>query len=126
LGSSQQPDGTLSTDIYLIKTNPFGEKEWDSRFNLPGNEGGTSIKHTADGGYILLGYTNASWAGSYDMILMKTDKNGQLAWAKTYGEATYDTGVCVEQVSDCDGYILTGLQFFQIGLIKTDKDGNVQ
>lgn len=123
LGSSQQP-GFVANDMYLIKTNQFGEKEWDNYFNLPGNEGGSSIKRTAEGGYILLGYTNGIGSGNFDFLLIKTDKNGQIQWVKTYGESTYDAGVCVEQVSDCDGYILTGSQFFKIGLIKTDKDGN--
>ncbi len=126
VGSSQQPDGFIANDIYLIKTNQFGEKEWDNRFSLIGNEGASSIKRTAEGGYIILGYTNGSGAGNFDMLLIKTDKNGQIEWSKTHGESTYDVGISIEQVSDCDGYILTGLQFFQIGLIKTDKDGNAQ
>lgn len=126
LGSSQQPGGFIANDVYLIKTNQFGEKEWDNRFILPGNEGGSSIKRTAEGGYIILGYTNGIGAGNFDILLFKTDKSGQIEWAKTFGESTYDVGSSIEQVSDCDGYIITGLQFFQIGLIKTDKDGNAQ
>ncbi|MFZ8835401.1 MAG: hypothetical protein ACO2O5_14590 [Candidatus Caldipriscus sp.] len=65
------------------------------------------------------------------MFLVKTDANGNVQWAKTYGGAGWDQPYSVQQTSD-GGYILTGeTTSFGAGdrdifLIKTDANGNIQ
>jgi uncharacterized protein YuzE len=90
----------------------------------------SSVQHTSDGGYILAGYTYLSIAGGLDIILIKTDANGNVIWAKTYGGTDDDAASSVQQTSD-GGYILAGgTDSFgasgDIILIKTDANGNVQ
>jgi len=117
----------LNDDMHLIKTNQFGDKEWENSFDALGNEVGYSIKRTEDGGYILLGYTKGTGAVAFDYYLIKTDNLGTAEWKKTHGDpAAYDVGIWVEQTSGCDGYVLLGSQTFAIGLIKTDKNGDVK
>ncbi len=53
------------------------------------------------------------------MILIKTDGNGNLQWAKTYGGTLDDSARAIVQTSD-GGYI-TGT--YDIFLIKTDSSG---
>jgi PKD repeat protein len=124
LGSTQKTS-LLNNDMHLIKTNQFGDTVWENSFDALGNEAGNSIKRTEDGGFILFGYTNGSGAGNFDFYLVKTNNAGTDEWKKTYGESTYDAGICAEQTSGCDGYILLGSQSFTIGLMKTDKNGNI-
>jgi hypothetical protein len=60
---------------------------------------------------------------------VKTDANGTIQWAKTYGGPNYDDAFSVEQTSD-GGYIVAGVNSFGAGfydafLVKTDANGNI-
>ncbi len=90
-----------------------------------------SVQRTSDGGYIAAGYTWSFGAGRYDILLIKTDANGNLQWAKTYGGTRDDYAYSVQQTSD-GGYIVAGYTdsfgsgWEDIILIKTDASGNIQ
>jgi hypothetical protein len=77
----------------------------------------------------LAGYTQSFGAGWYDIFLIKTDANGNIIWAKTYGGTNGDWASPVRQTSD-DGYIVAGYTGsfganYDIFLIKTDASGNI-
>jgi hypothetical protein len=88
-----------------------------------------SVRQTSDGGYIVAGVTSFG-AGNWDVFLLKTDANGNIIWAKTYGGTSSDIAWSVRQTSD-GGYILAGLTLsfsageWDIFLIKTDANGNI-
>jgi hypothetical protein len=89
----------------------------------------TSVQQTSDGGYIVAGITNFFGAGNYDILLLKTDANGNIIWAKTYGGTNYDYASSVRQTSD-GGYIVAGWTgsfgagAYDFFLIKTDENGS--
>ncbi len=42
------------TDVYLVKTDANGVKQWDFTYHLTGNEGGNDVVELSGGGYLVL------------------------------------------------------------------------
>lgn len=94
-------------DIWLIKMDAFGSKEWDQTFGGLGGDTCGSVWETTDGGFIITGGTYSYGAGNSDLWLIRTDINGTERWNKTFGGENYDFGESVQQTTD-KGYIITG------------------
>ncbi len=122
--------GAGGGDIFLIKTDANGNVQWARTYGGANNDWVASFQQTSDGGYILAGWTASFGAGGRDIFLIKTDANGNVQWAKTYGGTNWEWANSVQQTSD-GGYIVTGwISSFGAGsydafLIKTDANGNI-
>jgi uncharacterized protein YuzE len=122
--------GAGNFDIFLIKTDANGNLQWAKTYGGTGDDLAYSVQQTSDGGYIMAGRTGSFGAGGGDIILIKTDANGNIIWAKTYGGTSGDEAYSVQQTSD-GGYIVAGRTgSFGAGggdiiLIKTDANGNI-
>ena len=102
-------------------------------FNVFGgevNDVGSFVRQTTDNGYIVIGSTNSYGEGNDDILLIKTDRDGELEWERTYGGSNYDRGVCIQQTED-GGYILLGNTNSygsgngDVWLIKTNSSGEL-
>ncbi len=122
-----------STNVYLIKTDASGDTLWTRTYSGTGNDCGRSVQQTADGGYIIAGYTHYFYIGppdSANVYLIKTDASGDTLWTRTYGGTSADYGYSVQQTSD-GGYIVAGYTAsfgagsYDVYLIKTDSLGRV-
>ncbi len=115
-------------DIILIKTDANGDVQWAKTYGGISVDRAYSVQQTSDGGYIVAGQTSSFGAGLDDIFLIKTDANGNIIWAKTYGGIYGDYASSVQQTSD-GGYIVAGATgsfgVSDIFLIKTDEDGNI-
>jgi len=127
--------GTLSygsggQDIWLIKTDSSGRKEWDKTFGGPNDDVGRSIQQTSDGGYIITGWTFSLDPRVTNLWLIKTDANGDKIWDRAFG-GHGDVGRSIQQTGDGDE-VITGWTFSlssgdadidQISTAQQTKDG---
>jgi hypothetical protein len=120
----------ITTLVLLIKTDDAGNKIWEKSFGRTDDDYhyyGYSVQQTTDGGYIITG--TVEFQGKTDVLLIKTDSNGDEAWNKTFGGPDWDLEGSVQQTTD-GGYIVTGTKLSpitneDIWLIKTDSSGDI-
>lgn len=121
----------FNEDIILIKTNPAGDTLFTKYIGGDGWDYAYSIKQTSDSGYIIAGSTTSFGAGNYDMSLIKTDRNGNVIWTRTYGGVESDGGGHFEKTAD-GGFILSGFTYSNgpnngsVFLVKTDSLGLIK
>ncbi|MEM9022991.1 MAG: hypothetical protein AAGB22_04575, partial [Bacteroidota bacterium] len=73
------------------------------------NDEAHSVKQTHDGGFVMAGITASSGAGNSDLCVIRTDANGAVQWAQTYGSLAAEDGNSVSIVQMADsGYALVG------------------
>src|SRR6185312_2041328 len=127
--------GLGNYNVYLVKTNATGDTLWTKSYGGSNHDFGQAVQQTADGGYIIAGYTNSFSTGGYDDVyLLKTDANGNLTWSKTYGGLYTDDAFAVKQTAD-GGYIIVGItsgfgispygSINDLYVIKTDASGGL-
>jgi len=99
--------GAGGADFWLVKTDANGNQLWSRTFGGSDDDRCNSVHQTADGGYILGGYTESFGAGSTDFWLVKTDANGTELWNRTFGGSGDDLCHAVIRTTD-GGYMLAG------------------
>jgi hypothetical protein len=104
---------------------------WTRIYGGDGNDYGSCVQITADGGFIIAGYTGSFGAGENDAWLIKTDSLGNEEWSNTYGGVLNDYAYSVLQDTADMGYVLLctiGSDFPDstnvVQLIKTDSNGD--
>ncbi|HWY39026.1 MAG TPA: T9SS type A sorting domain-containing protein [Bacteroidia bacterium] len=131
VGNSSSSNGI---DIYLLKLNPAGIKQWSKKLGGPLDDVSTCIRQTADSGYVSLGYTTSFGAGSNDIYLVKMNRNGDTLWTRTYGGTNFEGGTSNRQnleITSDSGFIIGSFtNSFGAGgndayVIKTKSNGDI-
>jgi hypothetical protein len=123
--------GAGSGDVYVVKLDAHGNLQWTRTIGGPGNEIGSSLIQTSDGGYAIAGFTLSFGAGGLAAYVVKLDANGNLQWTKTIGGPGNEIGSSLIQTSD-GGYAIAGFtRSFGAGgrdvyVVKLDANGNLQ
>ena len=115
-------------DLWLIKTDPDGNKEWDRTFGGLGKDLGFCVQQTKDGGFIITGAKKSFWVlVNYAVWVIKTDPEGKEEWERTFGGFGEGVGFSTQQTTD-GGYIIAGYTTYAEGqkawLIKVDPNGD--
>jgi hypothetical protein len=122
--------GQGNTDMYFLKLDSMGWKQFETSFGGVSNEIGKSVVQLIDSSYVIAGYTSSTGVGGYDIFLVKTDKMGALLWQKTIGGADWDFAYSMQATAD-GGFIIAGTTYsYGRGnadgyIVKTDANGNV-
>jgi hypothetical protein len=100
-------------DIWLVKLSATGNLMWQKTLGGTGDDYAQSIQSTADGGYIIAGYTgstNGDVIGNHgysDAWVVKLSAIGAMEWQKALGGTSYDWATSIQNTSD-GGYIVAG------------------
>jgi len=113
--------GDVGGDVYLIKTDKYGNMVWSKTFDTGQWEKGYSVKQTTDSGYIIAGYSYLSSFGAR-VYVIRTDESGDTLWTRKYGTGYNNSGQSIEQTLD-GGYIITGTLDSDLCFIKIDSLG---
>ncbi|MCK4478760.1 hypothetical protein KAU88_09595 [Candidatus Bathyarchaeota archaeon] len=83
--------GAGSYDSWLIKTDSFGNMQWNQTYGGIGYDTAWTVVQTSDGGYAVIGETGSFGAGGSDMWLIKTDLAGNPCPSFKFGLAWTDS-----------------------------------
>jgi len=76
VGYSSQSNQSSKTQIYLMRVNENGDVIWSKKFGGIEKEFGRAVQQTTDSGFIVTGFTYSFAQGHNDILLIKTDANG--------------------------------------------------
>jgi len=94
-------------DCFVFKIDSLGNSIWERTYGGPADDVAYSVEEAADGGYIMVGYTESFGSGQYDVYIVRTESNGDSLWARTYGGEQTDDGSVIRRISN-DEYIIAG------------------
>ena len=119
-------DGFSFSDIFIIKTNSYGNVEWANSYGRDESDAGYSVVQYNDGGYIVAGGTGYKYA-----YLVKVNTLGDTLWTRTYG--SYNNPIYAYSLTNTldGGYIfigskLPGMDNSDIYIYKVDSEGKLQ
>ncbi|MFT3796674.1 T9SS type A sorting domain-containing protein [Flavobacterium sp.] len=117
-----------ATDAWVVKLNADGTTQWKKTYGGTSTDRANSIQQTADGGYILAGYTSSNdgdvtsnHPGDLEYWVWKIDAAGILQWQKTLGGQGPEVGYSACQTTD-GGYVAFGWTYASDGDV-TENNG---
>jgi len=121
--------GSGGTDVWLIRTNSSGDTLWTRTFGGKGDDWAEEVAQTADGEFIIPGWTNSTPNGDFDALLIKYNASGNIVWSRTYGGSRNDAAKSVQPTGD-GGFLVAGLTMSfgagssDVWIIRTNQSGD--
>jgi hypothetical protein len=119
-----------NADLYLIKTDGYGNEVWKKTFGGNEHDFGQSIVQANESGLYLFGSSQSGGKGSFDMMLIKTDLNANEEWKKFYGGSKYEYGKSIDINAQNELFLLGTTKSYGIEesadmyLLKVDEYGD--
>ncbi|MBL0342124.1 MAG: T9SS type A sorting domain-containing protein [Bacteroidetes bacterium] len=116
-------------DYWIVRTNSTGVKIWDKRFGGLEDDFATCMDLTADGGYLIGGYSKSNpggdktepCQGNWDYWVVKVNDQGGKVWDKTFGGNYTDWLFTMTKTSD-GGFMLGGQSFSEVSGDKSEPN----
>ena len=128
-GYSNSSWGAGGFDFFLVKAGQNGAPIFQKTYGGPDWDRAFDIGQLPDSGFVLVGETYSYGAGQRDCYIVRTDKNGDTIWTKTWGGSDDDYLKAVW--IDGDSIVAVGgTQSFGAGMddgliLKMGSDGNI-
>ena len=115
-------------DLYIVRTNKFGDILWTKIMGGPGYDAGYSLVITPDNGFLICGTLFHPGKAHSDAWLVRLNPNGDTLWTKS-NFSTTDSEARSVQLTQSNGFILTGTREDTTGtghmfLMETDANGD--
>jgi len=122
--------GDNYSNALLIKIDHTGKEKWKRDYTFSSVDRLNMVKELQDGSLIAAGFTMSSTNYSKDILVIKTDAQGNLEWQRSYGDTQDETANSIDISSD-GGLIISGevinenTGFSLCYLIKIDDEGEL-
>ena len=123
-------------EMYLVKTDSLGNKEWETFIGENGKDIAFDIIETEDGSFLTVGtlsgfhrYSTFEFTQTNsDLLIAKVNSNGTLIWKKKFGGNQNEIGKQIKEAPDGGFYIVGSSQSFGAGsfdiyLLKVNVNG---
>ena len=125
LGYSKSSDINVSEnagaqDFWLLKISSLGSILWEKTFGFSGEDSGTALLATKDGGFLITGVLDVSSSGGQgnakstavnhsggDYWVIKTDLTGNLEWSRFFGGSFTEIPLGIVETDD-HNFIIAG------------------
>ncbi|MBD3278100.1 MAG: hypothetical protein GF388_07360, partial [Candidatus Aegiribacteria sp.] len=94
-------------DMYMVKLDAQGNLLWSRTYGTASFDEAASVISCSDGSIVLCGTTFTSPDGESDIIVVKTDSDGNVIWQKMFGGTGPETGDRIVQTAD-GNYLIAG------------------
>jgi hypothetical protein len=121
-------EGNGEADIYFVKADQNGDKEWSVTFGDQYYDNGVAGIQTADEGYLVVGGLTDTEYAVQDIAVYKMSAAGVLEWEQRYGDQAIDE-TALDFVETSTGYLILGRRGVgvetNIYLVNIDFNGNL-
>ena len=105
IAGSTRSYGAGNFDLYIIRTDAYGNPIWTKTFGGTGYDKAQDIIKTGNSEYLIAAFSSS--AIQADIYLIKIDDNGDTLWTKTVGTEYNDHVTKIKYTSD-GGFVLCG------------------
>jgi hypothetical protein len=101
------------SDMWLVKIDTTGDLVWEKTYGGTQFDAAQGVTASRDDGFIVIGNSKSSDAdagsnaGENDIWALKTDRNGEILWRKSFGGSAIDFGFDVLETAN-GGIVLVG------------------
>jgi hypothetical protein len=125
--SASGPNGNKTTqglggeDGWIVRTDASGNKLWEQTYGSGRNDFFQQMVETADGGFVVAGWTEAS--GRADAWALRLNADGSKRWEQIFG-GSGDEQFATVAATGTDRYVLGGMMDQVSWLVRIDGAGN--